>query len=223
MDDTLARLRQQIREIEGGPVQQVRAAPSGLPGLDGLTGGLPCPGLVEVDGPVGGGRTRLVLGWAAQATQRGARVAWVDPAGSLYPPTAAALGVALERLLLVRPVEERLAWTADQLARSGCFGLVVLAALPDLRGVVARWREAVRQGRTTLVVLSDRPARLASVDLRLQVREGVAVVQRRRAGPVGRALALPPWPEGLDPLEGGGRSPWAVRAPGSGRGRSGAV
>ena len=58
MDDTLARLRQQIREIEGGPVQQVRAAPSGLPGLDGLTGGLPCPGLVEVDGPVGGGRTR---------------------------------------------------------------------------------------------------------------------------------------------------------------------
>lgn len=214
MNDTLARLRQRIRELEGGPVQPVVPAPSGVPDLDALTGGLPCPGLVEVDGPVGGGRGRLVLGWVAEATARGERVAWVDPAGELYPPTAAALGVVLERLLLVRPVEERLAWTADQLARSGCFGLVVLAAVPELRGVVARWREAVRQGRSTLVVLSERRACLPAVDLRLEVHEGVAVVQRRRAGVVGRAIPVPVWPEGLDPLEGGG-SPWA---PPSGRG-----
>lgn len=209
MTDALAELRARIREIEGRPAVLSRAVPSGQEVLDEAVGGLPCPGLVEVCGPLGSGRTRLVLSWAAQRTHQHERVAWVDVRRVLHPPTAAALGVDLRQLVIVWPPELQLAWATEQLLRSGCFGLVVLAGAEEVAGVAARWQQAARTGRCTLVVLADRPWRGLPADLRLAVDQERAVVQRRRGGGVGQVLQVPPWPAGLDPWGEGEVPSWA--------------
>jgi hypothetical protein len=221
MNATLDDLRRRIRAIEGHPVEVARTVDSGLPSLDAAVGGLPCPGLVGVEGPRGSGGTRLALTWAAQRTQAGERVAWIDPEGLLHPPTAAALGVRLERLLIVRAAEGRAAWAVEQALRSSCFGLVVLAGLPDLlddlralRAVGPVWVQAARQGSSTLVVLADRIGDRLPLDLRLALGTfqgprgpgcqgpfgtGAAIVQRRRGAVGGQRVVLPSWPSGLDP------------------------
>lgn len=199
MADALAALRARIREIEGRPAGERRPVTSGQASLDTLAGGLPCPGLVEVCGPRGGGRTRLALGWAAARTRAGERVAWVDPARLLYPPSAAALGVALDRLLVVRAEEAQAAWAAEQLLASGCFGLVVVSEAPEVAGAGRRWEQAAWRGRGTLVVLVDKPVRDLPADLRFMVQEEVATVLRRRGGEQGARLTVPTWPAGLDP------------------------
>lgn len=200
MGDTLDMLRRRIQEIEGRPATARRLVDCGLPALDAEAGGLPCPGLVAVEGPAGSGRTRLVLSWVAARTRRGERVAWVDPGRLLHPPAAAALGVTLDRLLLVRPDEAHSAWSVEQVLRSGCFGIVVLGEpLPDLLAAGPRWLQAARYGSSTLVVLTSRSERALALDLRLVLRDGVVTVLRRRGGSGGRRVALPAWPEELDP------------------------
>lgn len=209
MVDTLDALRQRIREIEGRPATPRTTVTSGDDGLDTAAGGLPCPGLVEVVGTVGSGRTRVAMAWAAARTRAGEPVAWIDPERVLYPPTAAVLGVDLAQLLVVRPDPLHAAWATEQVLRSGCFGLVVLAAPPDTRGLGARWQQAVRHGHTTLVLLATAPGRDLPIDLRLVVRGASAVVQRRRGGGHGQVVALPAWPEGADPWDEAGGVPWA--------------
>jgi hypothetical protein len=196
--DTLEELRRRIRAIEGRPAELAHPVASGLPSLD-AAGGLPCPGLVGVEGAAGSGRTRLVLTWVAARTAVGERVAWIDPDRLLHPPTAAALGVQLERLLLVRAAQVHAAWAVEQALRSSCFGLVVLSALPELRGIGPVWVQAARQGACTLVVLAEALGEALPLDLRLTVAEGVALVRRRRGAVSGQRHALPVWPEGLDP------------------------
>lgn len=199
MVDALAALRARIREIEGRPAGERQSVSSGHASLDATAGGLPCPGLVEVCGPRGGGRTRLALGWAAARTRAGERVAWVDPARLLYPPSAEALGVSLERLLVVRAEDAQAAWAAEQLLASGCFGLVVVSEAPDVHGAGRRWEQAAWRGRGTLVVLSDKPVRDLPADLRFSVQDDVATVLRRRGGGQGARVTVPAWPVGLDP------------------------
>ncbi|HEX2324427.1 MAG TPA: hypothetical protein VHQ00_03455 [Chloroflexota bacterium] len=68
------------------------------------------PRILELTGEAGEGRLTLALAWLAAA--RPALVAVVDPAhpsGWFYPPAAAAAGIDLERLLIVRPPGSRAA------------------------------------------------------------------------------------------------------------------
>jgi hypothetical protein len=68
------------------------------------------PRILELTGEAGEGRLALALAWLAAA--RPALVAVVDPAhpsGWFYPPAAAAAGIDLERLLIVRPPGSRAA------------------------------------------------------------------------------------------------------------------
>lgn len=202
MTVTLDTLRQRIREIEGpralGSAVSSGSAPSRGPRAAEAMG-LPSPGLVEVVGPLGSGCTRLVAAWAAPRTQRGERVAWVDPQRLLHPPTLQALGVAFDRLLLVRPAEPQVGWAVDQLLRSGCFGLVVLASgdVPD--GVGRRWQQATRRGRCTLVTVGRRARADVPADVRVVLEGDVARVRRRRGGTGGQPAALPAWPDAVDP------------------------
>jgi hypothetical protein len=77
-------------------------APSGIPALDVLTGGLPRGCLTEICGPASSGRTTVLLAALAAATRRGEFCAVVDATDALDPHSVAAAGVDLNRLLWVR-------------------------------------------------------------------------------------------------------------------------
>jgi hypothetical protein len=186
-------LRARIRALEGGPRIERRRAPSGVEAIDRLLGGLPVPGVVEVVGADGAGRTRLALDLAAAITsERRQLVAWIDPLCRLHPPTAAARGVALERLLIVRTVEDASspwAWATEQILRSGNFPLVVTdlpsANAPRMasRRVLSHgWARAAEHGSSTALVLSHCITRELPADVRLAVGERTLTVLRDRGG-----------------------------------------
>lgn len=78
-------------------------APLDVEALDrGLAGGLPRGQVSEVVGPASSGRTGLVWAALAAATRRGETVALIDTFDRFDPPTAAACGIVLPRLLWVR-------------------------------------------------------------------------------------------------------------------------
>lgn len=84
----------------------IRPAPemasSGIPALDGLTGGLPRGCLTELCGLASSGRTTVLLAALAAATRRGEFCALIDASDALDPYSAAAAGIDLDRLLWVR-------------------------------------------------------------------------------------------------------------------------
>ena len=194
---TLDALRERIRVLEGGPRIQRRRLSTGIGELDELVGGLPSPGILEVSGRAGTGRTCLVLRLVAERTRQHRMVAWVDATRSLYPPAAAELGVELSRLLLVRPPEDGSnpeIWATEQLLRSGCFDLVV-TSMPTRRRARKlagghAWARAAEHGHCTAVVISERPVRHVPADVRLCVGDGKVAVLRDRSGRHGRSVVL---------------------------------
>lgn len=190
-------LRAQIRALEGAPAIDRTRLPWGVPAVDGLLGGLPVPGIVELSGPEGSGRARVALALAARICRRGGRVAWVDPLRRLYPPAAEDLGVPLDRLLVVRPTEDGTApwaWATEQLLRSGCFGLVVVdhpGHNPRERAFSHAWARAAEHGGAVAVILARKPLRTLPADVRLAVGSGRLFVSRDRSGTSGRSGALP--------------------------------
>lgn len=121
-----------------GEDRRLRPLPFGAPALDGLlAGGLPRGALSELHGPASSGRTGLATGLLARSTQRGALVAWVDPADRFDPAAASESGLDLARCLWLRggaafPLGRTLAALGVVLG-SGLFEAVVL----DLAGVPA--------------------------------------------------------------------------------------
>lgn len=79
------------------------AARTGFRALDGLIGGLPSQGTVSLVGPPSSGTTTLALRSMAEAQAAGAIGAWLDLPGRFDPLEAAARGVDLRWLVVVRP------------------------------------------------------------------------------------------------------------------------
>jgi recombination protein RecA len=78
-------------------------AATGLPPLDALLlGGLPRGEVSEIVGPRSSGRTSVARGAMAAAAARGELVAFIDTLDRFDPPSAAAGGVDLGRVLWVR-------------------------------------------------------------------------------------------------------------------------
>ena len=69
-------------------------------------GHAPASQLLELVGPASGGKLTLALLWLAALPSDGP-LAIVDAAGTLYPPAAAACGIDLRRLVVVRPPRRR--------------------------------------------------------------------------------------------------------------------
>jgi recombination protein RecA len=84
--------------------------------------------LVELSGSRATAVLTVAFGLVLEAQEQGDPVAWVSLAEStFFPPDAAEGGVDLDRLPVVLVPDARAAaWAADQLVRSGGFGLVVL-------------------------------------------------------------------------------------------------
>jgi hypothetical protein len=77
-------------------------APSGIPQMDMLTGGLPRGCLSEICGPASSGRTSLMLSAIAAATRRYEACVLIDASDALDPKSLSATGVQLDQLLWVR-------------------------------------------------------------------------------------------------------------------------
>lgn len=171
---------------------------TGLGAVDRLLGGgFPRGQLSEITGPLGSGRTSLAVALAAAATRAGEVVAWVDPPDALDPGSLEAAGVALERLLWVRPTRpgDVLRCTERLLLARG-FALVVLdlqpgAATPaglDARaGAWLRLARCAAASATALVLLGREPALGSGAALAVDLR-----ATRRRFA------ERPAWLEGLE-------------------------
>jgi recombination protein RecA len=147
---------------------------------DWPTGGFPQGCLTEVFGPASSGRTSLMLAAMAQAAGCEEVCALVDASDAFDPASAAAAGVALERLLWVRcgGNAEHALKAADLLVQAGGFGLVVMD-LADTPVETARrismtsWfrlRRAVEHTPTVLLVVEQQPHAKTCASLTLEVR-----------------------------------------------------
>jgi recombination protein RecA len=179
----ITRLREMIRskEMELRDDVEQEVLRFGLSDLDDLLPHGISPGSVgEVAGHWSSGKTSVALAAAAEATKKGIWVALVDGQGGLYPPALAALGLQLERVLMVqvqRPSPDRqrgqAGWAAEQVARSGHFGLVILLAPGGLdRALVRRLQLAAEAARAVVIVVHDTTSPPGSIRLRLHVAPG---------------------------------------------------
>lgn len=120
-------LRNRIQGIEGTSRGEDPAFSTGCEALDGLLAerGLKRGALVEwLSKNEGCGASTLALSVAAHLIREEGTLVVIDEAGEFYPPTAAALGIPLERTVMVRP-ERRMSalWAWEQALR--CPGVTV--------------------------------------------------------------------------------------------------
>jgi hypothetical protein len=174
------------------------ALPTGYAALDELLpgGGWPRGALTEVLlSRQGIGELRLLMPTLARLSEADGWLAWVAPPYVPYAAALAAVGIRLERLVVVKPQSEADAWwTAEQALRSGACGALLawLRAADERR--MRRLQLAAETGHTWGVLF--RHARAAQdrspAALRLllePVAEGLAVtILKRRGGPVSRPV-----------------------------------
>ncbi|RKG59789.1 recombinase RecA [Corallococcus sp. AB011P] len=204
-------LRERIRQLQAAPRSALSVLRTGVDAVDALLpqGGLPLGHSVELCGEAASGRTSLALRAVASAHRELRLCAWVDGPKELYPPAAAALGVDLERLLVVRPQAfAQRVWAAVQLARSGAFTAVVVDLTLGVGAPGRPERLALTEARKladaasrggTLVLLLTSPEAPADglARLRLEARgvQGWSVeLERSRGGGVGTRV-VSPWRE----------------------------
>jgi hypothetical protein len=188
---------------------------TGLPAVDALIGGgFPAGRLCEISGPLGSGRTSIAQALLAQVTRAGEWSALVDAADAFDADSAQAAGVALERVLWVRPRGAELAArVCARLLELRGFAVVALDLCRPPHGAVplpaATWQKLARAAAasgSTLVVLSQERVTGTHSSLALETRrsqahfsgtpallealEIEAQVVRQRAGPLLRVAAL---------------------------------
>jgi protein ImuA len=166
--EIIQQLRDTVRRIERRPASRAGLLASGRTEIDRLLpgGGFPRGAISELSGGPASGKTAIALQAIAAVTCGQGLAAFVDGRHELYPPAASALGVRLDRLLILRPEgrsrdDAALAclWAAEALLASGAFELVAMdvplepayagriaAAGVDLDRVARRLRAAAEQG-----------------------------------------------------------------------------
>ncbi|HVP47782.1 MAG TPA: hypothetical protein VMT32_14405 [Bryobacteraceae bacterium] len=155
--------------------------PSGIARLDSALGGIPRGFVTDIFGPASSGRTTILRSLMAQNEEF---CALVDASDAFDPASAAAAGVALDRLLWIRcgGNAEHALQATDLLLQAGGFGLVVMD-LGDIRPETARrislasWyrlRRAVENTPTALVVIERAPLARACASLAIEcARTGI--------------------------------------------------
>jgi hypothetical protein len=159
----VACLKQQVERLEQHhrPLDE-RPVSTGSPALDRLLpgGGHARGSLVEYLSPgAGSGAGTLALAAAREACAEGRALVVVDRSGTFYPPAAAAFGIDLAQMLILRPADDAAElWALDQALRSTGVGAVYAACGPlDVRDF-RRLQLAAESGGTLGVLV--RPARL---------------------------------------------------------------
>ncbi len=213
----IARLREEIRRIERSPARREGFVPCGLEGVDAVLrgGGFPRGALSELSGGPASGKTEVALALVASLGGEDL-AAWIDGRGELYPPAAAARGVDLARLLVVRPpavapgtpaparpdaaVRPGL-WAAEALLSSGAFAAVIVdlpapSAFPGADAAARRLQAAAEKGGAVGLWLAPRGrgGREGGQGLRLPaaVRVEIAIAEASARGPRDRRIVARP-------------------------------
>jgi len=189
---------------------------SGFEAIDGLIGGLPSQGTVSLVGDPSSGTTTLALRSMAEAQASGAIGAWLDLPGRFDPLEAAARGVDLRWLVVVRPLAATDGLRiAGSLLGSRSVDLLVLdlpPRLPSAQAAVLRQlaAHARRVGARVLAIgseglapaLQDALAEASHLRLALAHRDWLRVgrevvgqrvtitVEKDRGGAPGRAVDI---------------------------------
>lgn len=157
------------------------SVPTGIRPFDALAGGLPSGAITGIYGAPSSGRTSLALGLLAAFTQQGKVCALVDASDSLEPAAASASGVRLSNLVWVRCRSNagHAFQAADMLLHGGGFGLIVLDLCDVPRRILQRaplsywyrFRRALEDTATSLVVISEEPQSKSCAALLLEARQ----------------------------------------------------
>ncbi|MGH8295321.1 MAG: translesion DNA synthesis-associated protein ImuA [Steroidobacteraceae bacterium] len=152
----------------GRSAARMRTLPTGFPALDeGLPGGgWPRAGLIEIlPGCFGAGELPLLLPALAAVTRRPeARwCAWMAPPLQPFAPALAQRGVALERVLVVRPQRKDAGgksalWAFEQTLRSGACDVVLAWLRSASPRQIRRLHLAAERGATLGVLFRPREA-----------------------------------------------------------------
>ena len=193
-------------------VGQRAVEPSGRPwGLEQVAGRL-----VEISGAGAAAALTLAFGLVLEAQRRGEPVAWIAlEERGFYPPDAAEGGVDLGALVVVRVANAKaVGRAADQLVRSGAFGLIVLdlgAGADVPTPLQTRLVGLAQKHQTALLCLTEKGGELPSlgslVSLRVQAQRericddrfscGLAVLKDKRRGPTWTHAEIYRGPAGL--------------------------
>jgi recombination protein RecA len=132
-----------------------------------LLQGFPRGRISEIYGPRSSGRTTLVHSVLAASTERGECTALIDTSNTFDACSAAAAGVKLDKLLLVRcgGNAEHAMRAADLLLQAGGFGVVALDLVEASPQSLARipptawfrFRRTIEPTPTVLLVVADKP------------------------------------------------------------------
>jgi hypothetical protein len=154
---------------------------TGFVELDGAlgAGGIPRGTLTEISGGHSSGKTTLAFSLLAQLTRYGKNLAaFIDGQGHFYPPMAAAQGVELSHLLLVRlhnvnDLQLHATRAADILIRSRHFPLVIVDLPPQHHFAHKRCLRlcaAVQATGGSIVILTHHSQRVEKAGLRLRAQ-----------------------------------------------------
>ncbi len=138
-----------------GNALAITPVPSGVSHLDEILalGGLPAGRVSEIAGPLSSGKTGLALRLLAEQTRADKLVAIVDGTGQFYPPAAAAMGIDLQRTLLIAPSASP---DSENEKHSGRIRARTCAN--DQAAALARAAEIIARSRSFSMVLIDLPA-----------------------------------------------------------------
>ena len=153
--------------------------------VDALVEGFPRGAISEIAGADSSGRTALAYAALAAATARLEICAYVDTNDSLDPCSAAAAGVALDRLIWVRcgGRSDHAMKAADNLLHAGGFGVVVLdlghVSQRDARRIPLsywyRFRLAIESTPAVLVLVEKEPLAKSCAALTLDMKRNKAI------------------------------------------------
>ncbi|MDF1663439.1 MAG: hypothetical protein P1V97_16835 [Planctomycetota bacterium] len=170
---------------------------TGISALDQqLPGGALKPGtLIEIFSrqSLGAGAWRLAFLILTHIAKEGPS-AYLDRHPKIYPPALAAMGVDLERLLIVKPPSHRLAlWSLEQLSLSSSFHLSIASVprlkAPDLR----RFQLGLEQSERFLILLrpwEEQAWKGTGASLRLAVESAQGSVPKATVSECTRSLTL---------------------------------
>jgi hypothetical protein len=159
-----------------------RVASTGCRALDAaLGGGLRRGHLSEITGTASSGRTTIAVHALAAAAARGEAVAIVDTCDTFDPPSAAARGLDLARVLWVRDTGDasRALKAFSLILQAGGFGLVILdladVPAPALRRFPWYWTSSTWMRLARIVEGSDTAALLIGTEHMARSAGGVTV------------------------------------------------
>ena len=179
------RLRRLRRMLEGYQRRRRRggrpSVPTGVARLDEALphGGLPTGAITEMLSPFEGAGAMELAFRAARAAAGGSRtIVVVDTRGDFYPPAAWRLGIAQDRLLVIRaPQIDQALWVIDQTLRCSAVAAVV-APIPRIDRASSRRLQLAAESTGAVGLLlrsaSDRGHSFAAVQMLVEPVNPVA-------------------------------------------------